>query len=45
MALVVSIIAAQVLPIPGEFKMITFFLLIPAISGAGVIILSILKKK
>ena len=44
-ALVLSIVAVQVLPIPGEFKMMTFFLLIPAISAVGVFILSVPKKK
>ncbi len=44
-ALVLSIAAVQVLPIPREFRMMTFFLLIPAISAVGVFILSIPKKK
>lgn len=44
-ALALSIAAVQLLPIPGKFKMMTFFLLIPAISAAGVFIISIAGKK
>ena len=45
LALALSVAAVQVLPIPGEFKKMVFFLLIPAISMVGVFILSIPKKK
>lgn len=45
LALALSIAAVQLLPIPEKFKMMTFFLLIPAISAAGVFIISIAGKK
>lgn len=44
-ALVLSVLAMKVLPIPEEFRMMAFFLMIPAISAVGVSILSIPKKK
>ena len=45
LALVLSIVGVQVLPIPGEYRMMTFFLSIPAISFLGVFVLSKLGKK
>lgn len=45
MAFVLSIVAVQVLPIPGNYKMMSFFLLIPAISFLGVFVLSKPRKK
>lgn len=45
LALALSVVAVQVLPIPGEFKKLSFFLLIPALSAVGVFILSVPKKR
>lgn len=45
LALVLSVVAVQVLPIPGEYRKMIFFLMIPAISAAGVFVLSVSSKK
>lgn len=45
LAFALSVAAVRFLPIPGEFKKMTFFLLIPALSAVGVFILSVPKKR
>lgn len=35
-ALVLSVILVRVIPIPGEWKKLVFFLMIPALSAAGI---------
>lgn len=45
LALALSIVGVQVFPIPGDYKMMTFFLSIPAISFLGVFILSKTGKR
>lgn len=45
LAFVLAFAAVQLLPIPGDLKKMVFFLLIPAVSAAGVFVLSKLKRR
>lgn len=45
LAFLLSFLAIQILPVPGEFQQLVFFLLVPAISGLGVLTLSKTKRR
>lgn len=45
LAFMLALFTVQLLPIPGELKKLVFFLLIPAISLAGVFIVSKLNRR
>lgn len=45
LAFVLAFVAIQLLPIPGDFKKLVFFLLIPAVSAVGVFVLGKFKRR